>query len=334
MRDRSISVHFVRAVLSHAVSSGLDPASLLRKNRISPRLLLEDSARISIERFADLQVDTMLAMGDEALGYASRRMPIGSWSMMCYAVIGCQSLGQALSRYCRFYQLFDFGVHPHLLVEGEQATIRLINADPDWQCEPYFSEWGLFNVHRFGSWLAQEHLPIRIARLAGPPTAPAADYRHVFLAHPVRFEQDRTELILSSALLDKRVTQSEQSLRHFLRHPALIMLTQRYAGNSWTAQVREIVRLRLGGDIPELREVAQRLAVHPQTLRRRLASEGTTFKEIKNQVRRDTALHFLGKQGLSIEDIACRAGFSESSAFIRAFKSWTGVTPYTYRKGL
>ena len=67
---------------------------------------------------------------------------------------------------------------------------------------------------------------------------------------------------------------------------------------------------------------------------RRLTAEGGSFKEIKNRLRRDTALHFLGKQGLSIEEIAHRAGFSESSAFIRAFKSWTGVTPYSYRKGL
>jgi AraC-like DNA-binding protein len=56
--------------------------------------------------------------------------------------------------------------------------------------------------------------------------------------------------------------------------------------------------------------------------------------DIKNRLRRDTALHFLGKHGLSIEEIAHRSGFSESSAFIRAFKGWTGVTPYCYRKGL
>ncbi len=106
-------------------------SALLRETRISPRLLLEDDARISVERFADLQVNTMLAMNDEALGYVSRRMPIGCWSMMCHAVIGCETLGQALARYCRFYQLFEFGVHPHFIVDGDEARICVVNADED-----------------------------------------------------------------------------------------------------------------------------------------------------------------------------------------------------------
>jgi AraC-like DNA-binding protein len=333
MRDLSISVYFARAVLKNAVARGLDPISLLRKNRISPRLLLEDNARISIERFADLQVSTMLAMGDEALGYATRRMPIGCWSMMCHAVIGCETLGQALSRYCRFYQLFEFGVHPCLEEEGGLARIRLVQLDDNVDSVPYLSELVLFNAHRFASWLVQEHLPIQVVELNYAPLAQPIDYRHMYLANPVEFERPQSQLVLSRSLLDKRVTQNETSLRHFLRHPALIMLTQDYASNSWTSRVRHIVRRNLG-DMPELNEVATMLEVHPQTLRRRLSSEGSTFKEIKNQMRRDTALHFLGKQGLSIEEIAHRAGFSESSAFIRAFKGWTGVTPYTYRKGL
>ena len=88
MRNPSISVQFARAVLRQTVRHGLDPTALLRKNRISPRLLLEDDARLSVERFADLQVSTMLALQDESLGYGTRRTPIGSWSMMCHAVIG------------------------------------------------------------------------------------------------------------------------------------------------------------------------------------------------------------------------------------------------------
>ncbi|RLQ21617.1 helix-turn-helix domain-containing protein [Seongchinamella sediminis] len=332
-RDISVSVYFARAVLKHAVSRGLDPIALLRKTRISPRLLLENDARISAERFADLQVNTMLAMEDEALGYASRPMPLGCWSMMCHAVMGCETLGQAMARYCRFYQLFEYGVNPSLLVTGESVRLRVINVDKTLAADPYMIELLLFNAHRYFSWLVQEHLPLQQVELAYAPAAQLTDYRAMFLGNPVAFEQDHSQLVLSPALLDKRITQTEQSLRHFLRHPVLIMLTQSYNQNSWTARVRELVHQNLV-DMPELNDVANMLEVHPQTLRRRLSAEGATFKEIKSQVRRDTALHFLGKQGLSIEEIAHRAGFSESSAFIRAFKGWTGVTPYTYRKGL
>ncbi|MEQ9396514.1 AraC family transcriptional regulator [Haliea sp.] len=332
MRELSISVYFARAVLRNAVAIGLDPMQLLRKNRISPRLLLEEGARISIERFADLQVSTMLAMNDEALGYTSRRLPIGTWSMMCHAVIGCETLGQALNRYCRFFQLFEATPFPALLEESDLVRLRL-QQDPQDPPKPYPVELMLFNAHRFGSWLVQEHLPLQAVNLAYAPAARPEDYRHMFLANPVHFDAEYCELVFSTTLMDKRISQTEQSLRHYLRHPVLMMLTQDFQRNSWTARVRDQIRHSLH-EMPELGAVAESLDIHPQTLRRRLSAEGTTFKDIKNQLRRDTALHYLGKQGLSIEDIACRAGFSESSAFIRAFKGWTGVTPYTYRKGL
>jgi AraC-like DNA-binding protein len=309
-------------VLKHTVRRGINPISLLRQNRISPRLLQEADARISIERFADLQVSTMLAMDDEALGYTLRPMPIGSWSMMCHAVINCETLGQALARHCRFFQLFGFGVQPYLLVDDKTASIRLVEADGEQSPPPYMSELMLFNCHRFASWLVQEHIALQVVNLSYPAAAQPRDYRHMFRGNPMAFEQPHSELVISKSMLEKPVLQTEQSLRHYLRHPVLMMLTQDFASNSWTTQVREKVRHNLV-DMPELKEVAQALDVHPQTLRRRLSGEGITFKEIKNQLRRDTALHLLG-----------RSGFSESSAFIRAFKGWTGVTPYTYRKGL
>ena len=332
MRNPSISVHFARAVLKNSVRHGLDPVRLLRKNRISPRLLQEDDARISAERFADLQVSTMLAMEDEMLGYATRPMPVGSWSMMCHAVIGSDSLGQALSRFCRFYQLFDFDPEPVLEERGDTTVLRLQHTEQAAACG-YGSELFLANAYRFLNWLGRAQLPLLRVDLADPATAQQAEYQQVFEGSPVQFGQPQACLELSSGLLDQALRQNETSLRRFLRHPVLFMLTRDYANHSWTMQVRDLLRQSIE-QAPELNEIAARLDIHPQTLRRRLAAEGTSFKDIKNHLRRDTALHFLGKQGLSIEEIAHRAGFSESSAFIRAFKNWTGVTPYSYRKGL
>ena len=332
MRKLSISVHFARAVLKHTVARGVDPLPLLRNNGISPRLLQERHARISIERFADLQTATMRAMQDESLGYCRRAMPLGTWVMMCHAVVGSSTLGQAMHRHCRFYSLFDFGPQPVMDVEGDRAIVRLA-AGTDGGIEPYIAELFLFNIHRFSSWLVEEHLPIQRATLSYSPAAQPGDYRLMFLASPVAFEQPECSLVLARSLLDKPVRQSEQTLARFLRHPVLSMLTQQYERSSWTSQVRELIRQDLM-HMPELGAIARQLDLHPQTLRRRLAAEGATFKDLKNQLRRDVALHYLGRRGLSIEEIAQRAGFSESSAFIRAFKGWTGVTPYSYRKGL
>ncbi len=334
MRQISISVQFVRAVLKYAVAKGLDPIELLRNNRISPRLLEEDDARISVERFADLQVSTMLAMGDEGLGYGQEALPVGSWSMMCYATIHCDTLGKALARYCRFFGLFQHATSPLLLIEEENAVVRLASVqDSAGDFDEYAGELSLFNCHRYCSWLVQEHLPVQAFNFAHPAPQHVAEYRPMFLGNPVFFDQPITEMVINRGLLDMPVIQNEQSLARFLRHPALVMLAQQYETDSWTTRVKKVLRKDLD-EMPELDEVAALLDIHPQTLRRRLSKEGTSFSELKGQVRRDIALHYLGKQGLSIEEIAHRAGFSESSAFIRAFKTWTGVTPYTYRKGL
>ena len=326
-------MHFVRAVLKYAVANGLDPVQLLRENRISPRLLDEEDARISVERFAELQVSTMLAMGDEGLGYGPQPLPIGSWSMMCYAVINCDTLGKALARYCRFFGLFGHVTAPRLLQENGCASVRLVHDSTRGDVDEYAGELALFNCHRFMSWLTQEILPAIAFNFVHPAPPHVEEYRRMFAGNPVHFDQPFTEMVLNEALLDKPVTQNEQSLGRFLRHPVLAMLTQHYDQTSWTARVKRLLRKDLE-NMPELEQVATTLDVHPQTLRRRLSREGTSFSELKGQVRQDVALHYLGKQGLSIEDIAHRAGFSESSAFIRAFKGWTGVTPYTYRKGL
>lgn len=329
----SIAMDFVPPLLKNAAEKGVDAMQLLRNSHISPRLLALPHARIAAERFAELHDNAVLAMQDELLGYAPVPLPVGSWAMMCHALISCETLGQALGRYADFYRLFDIGFRFELIPGLDTLTLRLLPADPSTPLPIYPVETFLFNGYRLACWLLQAHVPLAAASFAYAPPEPAAEYRHLWLGSPIHFGQPYSELVFPRASTERPLRQNAETLRRFLQSPVLTMLTLYYRNALWAARVREMLRGSFA-DMPELAEVAATLRIHPQTLRRRLMDEGTSFKEVKSRLRRDIALYYLGKPDLSIEQIAYRTGYSESSAFIRAFKGWTGVAPYVYRKGL
>src|SRR5690606_24299371 len=101
----------------------------------------------------------------------------------------------------------------------------------------------------------------------------------------------------------------------------------------WTGRIRGLIGRDFSKPMPDFDWIAQELHTSPQTLRRRLKQESTSFQEIKDLLRRDMAIYYLSHQELPINDIAERVGFTEPSTFHRAFKKWTGVTPGAWREG-
>ena len=81
-------------------------------------------------------------------------------------------------------------------------------------------------------------------------------------------------------------------------------------------------------------DVAKQLHMSPRTLHRRLDEEGSSFRIIKEALRRDLALSRLTKTGQSIARVAADLGYADTSAFYRAFTGWTGMSPERYRRQL
>jgi AraC-like DNA-binding protein len=96
---------------------------------------------------------------------------------------------------------------------------------------------------------------------------------------------------------------------------------------SLSDRVRQILMQEVPGGNPSLEWVASRLALSPRTLQRRLRDEGTTHVALLDDLRRDLAIGYLKEKRVPIGEIAFLLGFSEPSAFHRAFRRWTGSTP-------
>jgi AraC-like DNA-binding protein len=101
--------------------------------------------------------------------------------------------------------------------------------------------------------------------------------------------------------------------------------------HSLVLEIRELLKAHIGQDMPTLNDIAARLYMSSQTLRRKLAAVGINFQKLKNQLRCDVAMDLLKFPELSIEEVSEKVGFSEQSTFYRAFKKWTGTTPGAYR---
>ncbi len=97
-------------------------------------------------------------------------------------------------------------------------------------------------------------------------------------------------------------------------------------------QVRDILKDKVAGQFPGFKQISSSLNYAPTTLKRKLLLEGSTYQNIKDAVRRDTAIYYLAGGSMSVDEVATRAGFSDPPSFFRAFKRWTGTSPRAYMR--
>ena len=99
------------------------------------------------------------------------------------------------------------------------------------------------------------------------------------------------------------------------------------------AQARRVVLGAIAQGEPEVAAVARSLATSERSLQRRLQEEGTSFREVVDDARKQLAVGYLGDRRLAVSEVAYLLGYSEAGAFVRAFKRWTGKTPGEMRAG-
>ncbi len=161
--------------------------------------------------------------------------------------------------------------------------------------------------------------------LRGPLGSP------VVLYCEIKFNTPEDLLVFEAAVLDEPFRTHNPELLD-LMVPGLESALQKQAGgSSWVEQTRERIGRSMRGQRPSVEIVAKDLCVSPRTLQRRLEESGTTYQQLLDEVRQDTARKLLAATDLESGEIAFLLGFEELNSFTRAFHDWEGATPMRWR---
>lgn len=334
MKSSTIAPIFVKHLIAGAKDQGFDVDSLLLEQGISPYQLDKERIRVTFRQLSNLSLRLVEEMQDEQIGLGLKPQPPNTFKMMMYSVINASNVGHALHILAEFSNMMQHGLH-YTVIKTEQIwTLKITAETPKAIKNSYLIE-NLFSIfHRLLCWMANRRLNIQLVSVDYPEPCFSDEYRYVFYGAPVEYECGYYGIQLLASDCNFENTRNFDDVKTLLAHMPFTLLSQTIDEHNMSQQVRRYIERQLlkHKRLATIEETSQHFNLHPQTLRRQLQQEQTSFTEIKTQTRRDLAIHSLLHSDQSIETIADQLDFSEASAFVRAFKTWSGVTPLNYKK--
>lgn len=320
-----ISPFFVEEALDCLRRRGKAPERVLASVGLPARI----DAPVSAESYGALWLAIAAEMDDEFFGMGSRPMRRGSFTLLCHCVLHAKNLDQALRRALRFLNLVLEDPQGNLQIADGLAQIVLTERTGARSAFAYRTYWIL--LHGITCWLVGRRIPLRMVDFRCAEPDHGADYR-LFFGAPVRFSQPASRLAFDASVLKLPLARSEQALKQFLRNaPANILVRYRYDAGL-AASIRKRLRQVPAASWGAFDDLAAQMRISPSTLRHRLHAEGQNYAGIRDEIRRDLAIEMLQTTTLGVGEIATRLGFSEPSAFYRAFRKWTARSPAAFRR--
>lgn len=327
MERHNITPGFVEDALASLRQRGLDTAPFMA----AAGLPEEVTGPVTNVQYGRLWWSIADAIQDEFFGLAARPMRPGSFDLLCYAVLHSGTLERALRRALLFLDVVLDDPRGELRIRDGMAHVVLTDRGLPRPAFAYRAYWLI--LMGVACWLVGRRIPLRYLDFACPAPVHRQDYRKFFGA-PVLFDRPSTRLVFDSSYLALPVIRSDVALESFLREaPANILIRYRH-DHETSSRIRARLAAMPASAWPSFETIAKALGMSSATLRRRLRADGQSFGAIKDELRSVQAQRLLQEKALSVAEVAAELGYSEPSAFYRAFQKWVGQSPGDYRKGL
>jgi AraC-like DNA-binding protein len=309
----------------------LRPAGVVPPEWLAALRDLDVDQRIPVAVVHQLLDGLMRAGAERVLGLkAARERSPGEGGALDHAISSAATVRDAIEAACRYMRLVNDGLELRLDLVGDDAVVRFGHPFSLPQVAAEFELGAVFHALR-SVWATGAGTGVRVL-VPYPAPQDTAEYARTFAGARVEFGFPFAGFAFEARHLDARLASSEARLHEVILRHAEHMLEELPRAGNLTERVRSAIAAELAGGNPSIANVARRFRMSPRTLERRLEREGTTFSVLLDDLRRRMAMRHVGDQDLDLAEVAFLLGFSQTSAFHRAFRRWTGETPLAYRR--
>jgi len=328
-RISAVTFHYILKAIEQR--SHVPMAELLAHGGIDPALFERENAQIDSSRLSVIFAHAVAVTGDEHLSlHIGESVPYQSLGLLGYLLVHTRSVGEMLERFHRFQKLVGRRLKFHLEAQdgGYKLAIYIkgnpLIPVPRFHAEVHLS--ALMNIIRqICGW---QLVPERVCFAHEAPEEPQ-EYLRIFGPN-VRFGAEENAIYLGSGALQMPIATSNPSMLRFFESQAQQILDD-LEDSSWYARVKHVILRHLGEEDVTIEFVASKLGIGPRTLQSRLKEESQSYRGALNAVRRQLAEHYILHTRMDFASIALFLGYSDPTAFFRAYRSWNGTTPSRHR---
>lgn len=319
---------YVRLLFEYLEQRGIDPVALLGERQPDER----EPAGYPVARWGTNLIRASEYLDDPLLGlHLGQTIAPHHFGVIGYVLLACSHLGAALDRMQR-YQRLIYDVNPlQLKQQGGKVTLAwgVARGRPG----RLVDECAITALVQFARDLSgQPSLAPNVVAFVNPPPEDTSPYEAWF-GCPAAFAARQTRVVFDPALFALPLRRADPGLVAVLENQAEAMLAVMPDEAEIRIEVRRVIAQQLSKGEPRLETVAKNLHLSTRTLHRRLAAQHCKFRDLLAETRHDMAERYLADPGLQLSEIALLLGYSEQSAFTRAFRQWTGLTPKAFRAG-
>lgn len=320
-------------MLEYAERFGMDRGELLRLASITPATLDDPDTRLPMSALLKLWRAILERQEGKAIGVRiGSTCRVTRLGLVGYVMFYSSDLLEALHRFSRYIHIISEAVQFEVATDGERTTLSF-NAHPSLLALRHPVEAQLAAVLTVGREITQSDLVPLAIHLPLPKAGDTSAYREVFRC-PVHFSHPNAAIVFATSQMRLPIKASDPTLSGYLEELAGSTLTSLGAPNeNFVDTVRRALWSELPGGRPNLWRTASGLGISARTLQRRLRENGTSFSAVLEELRRELSGELLADKKLAVSDVVFLLGYSEPSAFQRAFRRWRGVSPRRFRAG-